>query len=59
VSGCDRSQTKASDGPTPYANESDGHLCDPTTLFRGGLLFKPHGRLLLTLLTIFIDIATW
>ena len=31
---------------------------EPTALFRGRLLFKPHGRLILTLLAIFIDIAT-
>ena len=30
----------------------------PTALFRGGLLFKPHGQLKLTLLAICIDIAT-
>ena len=29
-----------------------------TALFRGGLLFKPHGQLKLTLLAICIDIAT-
>ena len=44
--------TKASGRPMFSAVRS------PTALFRGGLLFKPHGWLKLTLLIIFIDIAT-